>query len=261
MFSILQKPQETVTAEDLEILQNQIEKRLVEVVEQRWELERELDRVNNIKSPDSASNQPTSNETNSTITSKNASLQAPTNNNTNSNSNQSGAGLPSGKLRNSLRTSQIEPNEATSDGFKGSHFITNNTSNNTNNNNGAGGSVSGTNSNETDSISSESSLISEITGSTIITATTTDLGSQTTQTNNSSNNKRTLKNSSNDRPSKRFRQDSSNSLRSTGLYPKRPPHSKHRPKVVPVSIQFVFFVIPNSVSPGCILTHSFIHYN
>lgn len=224
MFSILQKPQDTVNAEDLEILQNEIERRLVDVVTQRWKLERELDALN-ITSPDSVTNPPTSSVevTSKTVTSLNSSSHQPT------------TSLPSGKVRNSLKLNQIESTDNTSDGFKGSPFISvNNGNNSTNNNNGASGSASGANSNETDSVSSESSLVSNLTGSTIITAALPDLGSQA-QTNNLNSNKRSLKNSSNDRPSKRFRQDSSNSLRSTSSYPKRPPHSKHRPKVVPVS--------------------------
>ena len=56
MFSSLQKPQESVNAEDLEILQNEIEQRLAENVIQKWELQRELNESGeglNCTSPDS----------------------------------------------------------------------------------------------------------------------------------------------------------------------------------------------------------------
>lgn len=207
MFSILKKPQNTINADDLEQLQNEIERHLVNNVKQRWKLERSLDSANNI-SPDTAS-QPTPAISNDAATAKaTISSSQPTN-------------LPGGKLRNSLKLSHIETQlDDASDGFRGSIYLTNNQSN---------GATSGPNSNETDSISSESSLTSVLTGSTIITANLADSQQQPAC------NKRGLKNSGNDRPSKRFRQNSSNSLPPSGTFPKRPPHSKHRSKIVPVS--------------------------
>lgn len=204
MFSILQKPQDTVNAEDLETLQNELERCLVSVVTQKWELERDFIALNNT-SPDLNNPSTTVGATNAT------SQQAPN--------------ILSGKLRNSHRVNSHVENsvENSTDCFESSLFRLGN-------NGTLGGSTSGTNSNE-DSVSSEGSLVSSLTSSTIITATVPDLGSQT-QTTNSNNNQSGVKRShrfTNDRPSKRFRQNSS----ATGAFTKRPPHSKHRSKIVP----------------------------
>lgn len=224
VFSILQKPQDNVNAEDLEILQNEIERRLVNVVTERWRLERELETSNHL-SPDTTSQPPpiTTTTTNDCIPKVSYSSSQPT------------SSLPSGKLRNSLKSSHIEAQlENASDGFKGSIFSTTN-----GNNNGVGGSASGANSNDTDSLSSDSSINSQLTGSTIITANLVDLAAQNQHSslvNNSTSIKRGLKNSTSDRPSKRFRQNSSNSLQSSSSHPRRPHNNKHRSKIVPVSI-------------------------
>lgn len=183
MFSILQKAHDSVNAEDLETLQNEIERRLVEVVTQKWELERELLAVNGA-SPDSGSPQ--------------------------------------------LKVPKLEPPEITSDGFKNSLFE----QQTSNNGAGASGGSSGSNSGE-DSVSSEGSIVSNQTSSTIIIANPLEPGSQATSVAGSTGTKRSHKN--NDRPSKRFRPNSSNSFHSsTGLiFNKRPHHSKHRSKIVP----------------------------
>lgn len=208
MFSILKKPQNSINADDLEQLQNEIEKHLVSNVKQRWKLERYLNSTTNV-SPETAS-QPAASISNDAATAKAANSLS-----------QSTSSLPGGKLRNSMKLSHIDTQlDDATDGFKGSIYSTNNHSN---------GAASGPNSNETDSISSESSQTSILTGSTIITATLTDSQQQ------SATNKRSLKNTINDRPSKRFRQNSSNSVPSIGAYPKRPPYSKHRSKIIPVS--------------------------
>lgn len=199
MFSILQKPQDSVNAEDLETLQNEIERRLVDVVTQKWELERELVSLNST-SPDNFNNP-------SSVT--NASSATASN-------------LLGGKLRNSHRT--IDPSENSQDGFKNTLFGTGNSV--------IEGSPSCTNTSE-DSASSEGSLISSLTGSTIITNNLGDLGSQTCNSNSTSAGTKRSHKGSNDRPSKRFRQNNSNSLSSSGVFAKRPPHSKHRVKIVP----------------------------
>ena len=223
MFAILQKPQDNVNAEDLESLQNDIERRLVNVVTQKWKLERELDNFINV-SPDSSSQPAAASVTSidgSTATSR-ATLS----------SSQPATNILGGKLRNSLKLSQIDSElENVSDAFGSPLFLS--TNNNHSNNNGT---ASGTNSNETDSVSSEGSLTSNLTGSTIITA--HDFTSQYQSASSiSTSHKRALKNSSSDRPSKRFRQNSSNSIQSTGSFPKRSLQSKHRTKIVPVSTQ------------------------
>lgn len=182
MFSILLKPQDSVNAEDLETLQNEIERRLVEVVTQKWELERELLAFSST-SPD---------------------LSGP-----------------------QLKAPKLEPPEITSDGFKGSLF-----EQQSSNNGGAKGGSSGSNSGE-DSVSSEGSIVSNLTSSTIILANPLEPGSQATSVAGSTGTKRSHKN--NDRPSKRFRPNGSNSFNpSTGvIFNKRPHHSKHRSKIVP----------------------------
>lgn len=227
MFSILQKAQDSVNAEDLETLQNEIERRLVNVVTERWKLERELETLNNI-APDANSLPPllTSTASNDCV----AHSTKP--------SSQPNSSLPSGKLRNSLKQSQLDSQaDNASDGFKGSIFT--NGSNN--------GTASGANSNETDSVSSEGSVTSNLTGSTIITN-LADLAAQGQSLGNSStSNKRSLKNSTSERPSKRFRPNNSNSLPSTSSYPKRPPQSKHRSKIVPVSIHPLLFEISSII--------------
>lgn len=91
MFSILKKPQDNVNAEDLETLQNEIEQRLVDIVIQKWELERELIALNNT-SPDL----------------NNPSATAPN--------------LPSGKLRNSHGFHQSDG----SDSVRSSLFLASN---------------------------------------------------------------------------------------------------------------------------------------
>lgn len=198
MFPILQKPQDSVSAEDLETLQNEIERRLVDVVTQKWELERELLTLSNV-SPDSPNNQSLRNTHTTNTTSS----------------------VHGGKQKNHHRSN--EASESLSEGFKSALFG--------NGTSGVSGSASCTNSAE-DSVSSEGSLISSLTSSTIITAGLNELGSQGLGPNsNTSGTKRSHKSTS-DRPSKRFRQNSSNSL-STGLFSKRPPHSKHRSKIVP----------------------------
>lgn len=206
MFSILQKSQDAVNAEDLETLQNEIERCLVEVVTRKWDLERELQALNTA-SPDAEQASP------ALCTATTTSAQA-------------GNG---GKLRNSHRLNQIESSENSSDGFKNSLFAATDHL--------QSGSGSGTNSTE-DSVSSESSLVSSLTGSTIIAPSIPDTGSQA-QTGNLahlSNAKRSHKGTS-DRPSKRFRQDGSHTFLTTGVHTKRPPHSKHRSKIVPVIIR------------------------
>lgn len=82
MFSILQKPQDNVNAEDLETLQNEIERYLVDIVIQKWNLERELIALNNT-SPDL----------------NNPSISAPN--------------LPSGKLKNSHGLNQNDVPDST----------------------------------------------------------------------------------------------------------------------------------------------------
>jgi hypothetical protein len=233
MFSILQKPQDNVNAEDLETLQNEIERRLVDVVTERWKLERELETSNNF-SPD-ANSQPLPSTTSSNDCAAKTSYS----------SSQPTSCLPSGKLRHSMKSSQFDSQlENASDGFKGSIFSSTNGSDN-----GVSGSASGPNSNDTDSLSSEGSLTSNVTGSTII-ANPADLLAQCQQppsfTNNTTGLKRGLKNSTNDRPSKRFRQNSSNSLQSNSTHSRRPPNSKHRSKIVPVSIEHAI-VVNNSI--------------
>lgn len=207
MFSILQKPPDTANAEDLETLQTELERRLVEVVTQKWDLERELLALNNTSpDPSNPSNPPTgSSSATATVT------PAATN-------------VLSGKLRNSHRLNQIDQSDNSADGFKSSLFGSNN--------NGAIGSTSGTNSNE-DSNSSEDSLVSDLTSSTII-APLPESGSHTQPTSSAqvSGTKRSHK-GNNDRPSKRFRQNSSNSISSANVHAKRPHHSKHRTKIVP----------------------------
>lgn len=207
MFSITQKPQESVNAEDLETLQNELERCLVNVVTQKWDLEREVAALS-CTSPDIPSPFPSV-----------GTLAG-------SSSLQTGGTSNGGKLKNSLRSNTADPSENSSDGFKTS----------LSSNNGIGESVSGANSNE-DSLSSEGSLVSSLTSSTIINETATELGSQALSTiaTNSSGIKRSHKSSS-DRPSKRFRQNSSNSLASPAAgFTKRPTLSKHRSKIVPVS--------------------------
>lgn len=207
MFSILQKPPDTANAEDLETLQTELERRLVEIVTQKWELEREL-ATSNSTSPDL--NNPSTQSTGSSSSTAPSTLAA--------------SNLLGGKLRNSHRINQIDQSENSADGFKSSLFGLSN--------NGIIGSTSGTNSNE-DSISSEESLVSSLTSSTII-APFPESGShnQATSSAQASGTKRSHK-SNNDRPSKRFRQNSSNSISSTNVHAKRPHHSKHRTKIVP----------------------------
>lgn len=222
MFSILQKSHDSVNAEDLETLQNEIEKCLVTVVTQKWELERELIALNSI-SPDISSTNLQATLTSSATTST----------------------TQSGKLRH--KNLVQDPSENSSDGSKSTIL----------GNNGSGlGSASCTNSAD-DSVSSEGSLVSSLTGSTIITSSITDIGSHT-QTNNSSTSsgvKRSNK-SSNDRPSKRFRQNSNNSFPSTGILTKRPPHSKHRSKILPVSINNISIMKKNFTK--CHLLSNFV---
>lgn len=70
MFSILQKPQESVSADDLETLQNEIERRLVDVVTSKWALKRELMTLES-SSPDptgASTSIPSVNETNPSVT-------------------------------------------------------------------------------------------------------------------------------------------------------------------------------------------------
>lgn len=227
MFSITQKPQESVNAEDLESIQNELERCLVEVVTQKWELEQEVAALS-CTSPDVG----------------NSSLSAGTNIAHSSSAHSSGATSVGGKLKSSLRSSVVEASsENSSDGFKGNALTSSTSSCNNNNNGNTGETASGTNSNE-DSVSSEESLVSSLTSSTIITANLSELGSQPTQSNSASGTTSGIKRShrsSNDRPSKRFRQNSSNSLNSSvGGYPKRLSVSKHRSKIVPVSI-FLWF--------------------
>lgn len=209
MFSILQKPPDTASPEDLETLQTELERRLVGVVTQKWDLERELLALNNT-SPD-LNNPSTQSMGNNSATATTVTPAASTN-------------LLSGKLRNSHRLNQIEQSENSTDGFKSSLFGSNN---------GAVGSTSGTNSND-DSNSSEGSLVSSLTSSTII-APLPELGShiQATSSTQASGTKRSHSKSNNDRPSKRFRQNSSNSISSANVHAKRPHHSKHRTKIVP----------------------------
>lgn len=215
MFSITQKPQESVNAEDLESIQNELERCLVEVVTQKWVLEQEVAALC-CTSPD------LNNSTSSAGT-----------NAAHSSSSQTST-LPSGgKLKSSLRSSAIEANsENSSDGFKS------NLNPSDNNNRIDRESPCGTNSNE-DSVSSEESLVSSLTSSTVITANLSEFGSQVASNSTANATASGIKRahrSSNDRPSKRFRQNSSNSLNSsTSSYPKRPSVSKHRSKIVPVS--------------------------
>lgn len=207
MFSILQKSQESVNAEDLETLQNEIERSLVKIVTQKWELESELIGLSCTSPDQTNNNHPTSASSTTTAT------------NTTTNS-------ISGKLRNRNPVQDISENS--SDCSKTTTSDPNNVANL--------GSASCTNSTE-DSVSSEGSLVSSLTGSTIIAPSIADLGSQTQTTANTSSG--TLKRShkaSNDRPSKRFRQNSNNSLTSTSGNLSKRPHSKHRSKIVPVSM-------------------------
>lgn len=204
MFSILNKPQETVNAEDLETLQNELERCLVDIVRQKWELERELAALSSV-SPDLNTSTPTLGTSNVPTSSTQASSKPLT-----------------GKLRNSQRSNQVDATDNSSDCFKSNIF------------GNAAGSASGTNSNE-DSVSSEESLVSNLTGSTIITATHADLGSQINTFTSTAGTKRSHMSTS-DRPSKRFRQNGSNSSAPMGAFAKRPPNSKHRTKIVPVSI-------------------------
>lgn len=194
MFSILQKSQDAVNAEDLEILQKEIEQSLVNVVTQKWELERELLALSTTSpEPTGASQKTTTPAT------------------------------TGGKLKNQAKLAQIEVSENATDGFKGSLY-------NNSSNNGISGSGSGTNSTEDDA-SSEGSLVGSVTGSTIITTNLPDYGSQVTNSTSSiAGIKRAHKD---DRPSKRFRQNSSTHSSTAANFPKRPPHSKHRAKIVP----------------------------
>jgi len=198
MFSILQKPPDNVNAEDLETLQNEIERCLIDVVTKKWDLERELTNLHNT-SPESDNLTPAISSPQVTTTST------------------------LGKLRVSHRLNQQESSENSCDGFRGTLFDSSDDR--------GDGSASGSNNTE-DSVSSEGSLVSSLT--TTITSIIPDSGSQTQNTNSSyaSGTKRTHKGNS-DRPSKRFRQNSSNLFASTGVYAKRPTNSKHRSKVVP----------------------------
>lgn len=205
MFSILRKPQESVNAEDLETLQNEIEKRLADVITHRWKLEQELDLLNNL-SPDS------SNQQLSQFAAISDSTESGVKSSRSNNSTQ-----PGGKLRNSIRAANqafIEAIDVNSSDSTTTAYMSNNGTNATDNIK-----------HETDSVSSESSLTSNLTGSTIITANLADLGSHQQSSSAATNtNKRSLKNSNIDRPPKRFRPDG-NSLHS---HPKRLPHMKQQ---------------------------------
>uniref|UniRef100_A0A6G1SCJ2 Transcriptional adapter 3 n=1 Tax=Aceria tosichella TaxID=561515 RepID=A0A6G1SCJ2_9ACAR len=123
MFSILQKSQDNVSAEDLEILQNEIERRLVDVVTERWRLERELETSNHL-SPDTTSQPPPiiSSVSNDCVSNP---AKVPYS------SSQPTSSLPSGKLRNSLKSRHIDSKfENASDGFKRSIYSSTNGNNN-----------------------------------------------------------------------------------------------------------------------------------
>lgn len=226
MFPILQKPQEFVNAEDLETLQNDIEKRLAHVVTNKWKLEQELDALNNL-SPDPNNQQLAhfsainSTDHSSTTTTNNTNVTTTTTKNITSTQ-------PSGKLRNhSLKVANqaavdaIDANSSDSTTI----FMSNNAT--TSSSNDAKEQMF-----DNESVSSESSMTSNLTGSTII-ANFVDFGSHNQQpttsssinSSSSNNNKRSLKNSTSDRPPKRFRPNGNSSMHS---HPKRLPHFKQQ---------------------------------
>jgi len=213
MFSILNKPQESVNAEDLETLQNEIEKRLAAVVTEKWKLEQELEALNNL-SPE------TSEQSHfSSIGTAHASADS-TNNNRSSNS-LSNSQYPTGKLRNSLKsTSQptADTIDVNSSDSTATIYLTNNGTTN----------ISDNTKLDTESVSSEGSLTSNLTGSTIITGNLAEPGSHLYQSTSSTpvigTNKRTLKNSTHDRPPKRFRPNGT----SIHSHPKRLPQIKQQ---------------------------------
>lgn len=189
MFSILQKPHDSVTAEDLEILQNELEKHLVDIVTRSWDLEFELESLN------SGSPAPTG-------------------------PSGSAASLALGKLRNTIRANNSEHPENSNDAHKNGSSNTDATVPH----NGANGINSAD-----ESISSEDSCTRSVDDD----INSTESGSQAAQSQlaGASSKKRSLKD---DRPSKRFRQNSSNSLNLGPVsFQKRPSQSKHRSKIVP----------------------------
>lgn len=208
MFSILEKGQDVVNVDDLEALQNEIEGILVNIVTQKWQLERDMLAIT-AASPDneapSASKQPT--EALQTTTS------AP--------STTTPSSEITAKLRHSTRPRNLDLSEQTSDGIQSAD-------------------------NESlsiaviaeDSAGSEMSMASSQTGSTIIIA-QTNLSDSNQGSQSNTSTKRS--HSSADKPSsKRFRPNNSSSNAALGnsnaTYSKRI-HSKSRSKVASSKFQ------------------------